>query len=152
MKYCPRCETVRTREEFHKASGRRDGLQPFCKYCKKVIDARTYAEGGEEYKRRKNREQHARAQANMRRLFEYLREHPCVDCGETDPLVLQFDHIRGEKKYNIGDLFHRYGSWRVIEEEIEKCEVCCANCHQRRTAARQGTFRYLLSLELESES
>jgi hypothetical protein len=35
----------------------------------------------------------------------------------------------------------------AVLDEIEKCEVVCANCHRRRTARRRGTLRYLLSRE-----
>jgi len=59
--------------------------------------------------------------------------HPCVDCGECDPIVLQFDHTRG-KKFNIGDAGRKGLSLPVVLREISKCEVRCANCHQRKTA------------------
>jgi hypothetical protein len=67
---------------------------------------------------------------------QYLKEHPCVDCGETDLLVLEFDHIRGEKKSEISTLVHNTLSWEKVLEEIGKCEVRCANCHKRKTAAQ----------------
>jgi hypothetical protein len=71
-------------------------------------------------------------------VFQYLQEHPCVDCGESDPLVLQFDHVRGKKTGTIGELIGRTSSWDKIQEEIGKCQVRCANCHARRTAIQQG--------------
>ena len=77
--------------------------------------------------------------ANQRRLLEYLLEHPCVDCGETDHVVLEFDHLR-DKAYNVSRLLLGY-SWSRILEEIKKCEVVCCNCHRRRTFSRQGAWR-----------
>ena len=69
-------------------------------------------------------------------VLNYLDSHPCLDCGESDPVVLEFDHVRGEKFRNISWLVLHRSSIDLIEQEIEKCDVVCANCHRRRTAER----------------
>lgn len=80
----------------------------------------------------------------MRLLYEYLCEHPCVDCGERDPVVLELDHVRGDKRDNIANLIRSGRSWEPIRAEIAKCEVRCANCHRRATARRNGTWKKLI--------
>ena len=45
----------------------------------------------------------------------------------------EFDHVRGEKLYNISDLTSQNFRRENIEAEIEKCEVRCANCHRIKT-------------------
>jgi hypothetical protein len=77
-------------------------------------------------------------------MATYLREHPCVDCGEPDLVVLQFDHVMGEKVANISLLVRRLVSWQKIMDEIAKCEVRCANCHARKTAASHGWWNLAL--------
>jgi hypothetical protein len=72
-------------------------------------------------------------------LVEFFRERPCVDCGESDPMVLEFDHL-GEKSFNIAKGLRTH-SWQAVLDEIAKCEVVCANCHRRRTAHRGGFAR-----------
>lgn len=65
----------------------------------------------------------------------YLAEHPCVDCGEADPIVLEFDHRDPASKVgNIADIINRSG-WGLkrLQAEIEKCDVRCCNCHRKRT-------------------
>ena len=74
----------------------------------------------------------------IQRICEYLSEHPCVDCGEADPVVLDFDHIGGNKTANISYLLGTVASWERLAHEISKCEVRCANCHRRKTAREQG--------------
>lgn len=88
---------------------------------------------------------------NRRQLVEYLLEHPCVDCGEADPVVLDFDHMR-DKRCNVSLLTHSTATWTRILEEISKCEVRCANCHRRRTAERANTFRHRFMQELADAS
>jgi hypothetical protein len=62
-----------------------------------------------------------------------------VDCGESDPVVLEFDHLDGEVKAgNICTMVNRPCLWEAIVAEIEKCEVRCSNCHRRRTARQMG--------------
>lgn len=118
-----------------------------CKLCRKDLDAIIYTSGGEEYKARKRKRQRLIAERNIQLIFEYLLGHPCVDCGEADVVVLEFDHVYGEKKYNISDLVRRYSCWETIKAEIAKCEVRCANCHRRITVKRAGNRRYLLLLD-----
>jgi hypothetical protein len=147
MKVCTRCKIEKGEDDFHRSSHFKDGRQRYCKACRKILDAEIYAKGGEEYKRRKLLRQQAAAQTNAELIFEYLLQHPCVDCGESDPLVLEFDHVRGEKKHNLSDLIQKYGRWETIKAEIDKCDARCANCHRRITAKRIGNKRYKLWLE-----
>src|SRR5688500_8731094 len=63
-------------------------------------------------------------------LFQYKKEHPCVDCGESDPIVLEFDHIK-EKSDGLASMATRALMLSRLLEEIAKCEVVCANCHKR---------------------
>ena len=79
-------------------------------------------------------------------LLEYFEAHPCRNCGESDPVVLDFDH-QGDKTFAIGEVL-TYRRWERILEEIVKCEVVCANCHRRRTARRRGSLRAVMAAKL----
>ena len=65
-------------------------------------------------------------------MRSYLLDHPCVDCGEGDPIVLEFDHRDPKNKlFALGAAVGLgYSLVRVIDE-IEKCDVRCANCHRK---------------------
>lgn len=81
-----------------------------------------------------------------RYVFQYLIEHPCVDCGERNPVRLTFDHVRGEKLCDVSEGY-LYKSWSLeaIKAEIEKCDVRCWNCHMERTAVSRGYRRAKLA-------
>lgn len=67
-------------------------------------------------------------------LFEYLSTKKCIDCGENDPIVLDFDHrIPSEKFKPVSIMLSGHYSWKSVEKEIQKCEIRCANCHRRKT-------------------
>jgi 5-methylcytosine-specific restriction endonuclease McrA len=139
-KRCCMCDAIKPLEEFHRNRWASDGLQNRCKPCNVEVNKRWYREHPEvrelrmdEYARRRKREPAAQ-------VYDYLLEHPCVDCGEADPVVLEFDHLR-DKVRSISALVTAKVPWAKIEAEIAKCEVVCANCHRRRTAARGGWFR-----------
>jgi hypothetical protein len=73
---------------------------------------------------------------NREFLNEYKRNHPCIDCGENDIVVLDFDHRVGVKKlFTIGEKAGTTTSIEKLQAEIDKCDVRCANCHRRRTHA-----------------
>ena len=77
---------------------------------------------------------------NLLFLRDYLRQHPCVTCGESDPVVLDFHHT-GPKTAGVVQLAGRECALAVLEREIAVCEVLCANCHRRQTILDQGHFR-----------
>jgi hypothetical protein len=92
---------------------------------------------------RTNRRPAIRAIRATAHLLAFFREHPCSDCGESDPLVLEFDHL-ADKSFGIAQGL-RDRSWQAILDEIAKCDVVCANCHRRRTARRGGFARAVVA-------
>jgi hypothetical protein len=71
-------------------------------------------------------------------IKDYLKANPCVDCGEADPVILEFDHVR-DKDFNISDATRKGVSINKLRDEIAKCEVRCANCHRKKTYERRGS-------------
>lgn len=71
-----------------------------------------------------------RATRRRRWLDDYKLKVGCIDCGfRLHPAALHFDHISGEKLFNVS-LAKSLGS---AKSEIEKCVVRCANCHAIKT-------------------
>ena len=149
-KRCPACEAEKPLAEFAANASRADGRQAHCRPCYSAYQREYYrrrAAGDSEYRvrqqflRRKRRER--LRHDNRRRLWAYLRTHPCVDCGERDPVVLEFDHREAsEKSFAIGDAIF-WKPWDEVARELELCDVRCANCHRRRTARQRGFYSYL---------
>jgi hypothetical protein len=52
---------------------------------------------------------------------------------------MDFDHVRGEKKFGIAICINR--AWKLLEAEITKCDVVCANCHRIRTRQRKAASK-----------
>ena len=79
--------------------------------------------------------------------YDYLLAHPCVDCGESNPVVLDFDHRdRATKSRDVAWFIRRRDLVRLAAE-IAKCEVRCANDHRRKTARELGYSRWLANDE-----
>jgi hypothetical protein len=96
--------------------------------------------GAPDYERIKSvRSSLARRHRNRCHLLMYLREHPCTLCGENDPVVLDFDHLRD--KFREVTVLANLSGWTNVVAEIEKCRVLCANCHRRHTATTAGRDR-----------
>jgi hypothetical protein len=145
LRKCGRCEALKPVEEFawrRKAKGQRHN---YCRTCHAAYRREHYLANRQRYIRRAADNKRKARLAQTTLLLAHFADNPCVDCGETDPVVLEFDHLR-DKRFNIGTAVTRYG-WDAIAAEIEKCEVVCANCHRRRTARRRGAVRFLLSEE-----
>ena len=84
------------------------------------------------------RRQTRMAGARRHFLIRLFKSGGCVDCGEQDPVVLEFDHVYGEKRNEVSQMGVRAASVNDLVKEVNKCEVRCANCHCRATAARRA--------------
>lgn len=140
MKRCAWCKLTKPRSEFGFKDREKGTLQAFCKECNKEYHRDHYQRNKRDYKLKAKKWNQETRQQNAVLLWDYLLEHPCVDCGEPDPIVLQFDHVRGNKRNHVCDMAHR-NTWSTVLEEIAKCEVRCANCHARKTAKQLGWYR-----------
>lgn len=84
------------------------------------------------------RQSAATSRATKRRLIDELKaQSSCADCGgRFPPVAMDFDHVRGVKKFNIAKIGGSQMSTETLLEEIAKCELVCANCHRVRTQRR----------------
>lgn len=143
MKTCTSCGIEKSLADFQKRASSKDGHTNLCKPCKREYD-------NSHYKKNPKRSEYIRSNQKDRErktneyIVQYLLQHPCVDCGEDDIVVLEFDHVRGEKKGVISVL--KRSSLKAVKEEIEKCEVRCANCHRRKTAKQLNWTNKLASI------
>ena len=137
MRACTKCGEMKPLEAFPPVRRGEPQLQTWCRDCFAEASARNYRKNHEREKGRLVRQVTERRAEVRQKIVEYLQEHPCVDCGETDIVVLEFDHV-AEK---LGDIAAYAGggrSWLRVKVEIDKCEVRCANCHRRKTLERSG--------------
>lgn len=96
-----------------------------------------YASNKEIYKERAKKRNQLQRKKNKYYVNSIKENSQCVDCGESNPIVLDFDHVRGVKFDHIADMVGRPYSINKIEEEIKKCEIRCANCHRIVTHNRR---------------
>jgi hypothetical protein len=137
-KSCFKCKEEKPVDQFRwrsKANGKRSS---YCIPCRKEYDRELWSDG-----RKKKTKLDTRNKAKERNrdfVWEKLSSG-CLDCGEMDRVVLEFDHI-GDKAMNIAEMIATGYSLESLMLEIEKCEVVCANCHRRRTAKRGSHWKH----------
>jgi len=142
-KRCCRCGLVKDVCEFHRYARNKDGLQPYCRPCKRGID-------NEHYKRNPRRNYHrnrAKARSNRRWLYEYLKTKHCEweGCTVNDPDMLVFDHLRPEEKRGeVSRMAHQTYSLETLKSEVAKCRILCANHHQKHTIQQFGYRKWLV--------
>lgn len=133
-KFCPKCEKNKIVSDFNKNKSRNDGLQNYCRECQKKID-KFFQPKRDLTKKRK--QQKTKTLESRQEVINYLKKNPCVDCGEKNVIVLEFDH-RDNKTMNVTDMVTRGYSLERVFKEIAKCDVRCANCHRIKTSKQFG--------------
>ena len=140
---CGRCGQSKSLAAFawrRRAKGQRDN---YCRPCRAAYGREHYLANRSRYIAEAKRRKDAELDRRIRFLLDFFASNPCADCGEADPRVLEFDHLR-DKVFGISAGI-RDRNWQSVLDEIAKCEVVCANCHRRRTASRGGFARAVVA-------
>lgn len=139
------CKCYKHISEFYTKAASLDGYQNICKTCTAEVSKKHYENNKEKIKQR-TRDRVKRIKPLARQIALHYLKDGCVDCGEKDIVVLHFDHQR-DKKYEIARMINEAYSLDKLEEELQKCEVRCANCHIRKTAKDFNWWRIDINIE-----
>lgn len=137
-KTCTGCKTTKPVAEFHRRGTKH---QAQCKLCCNRVHQEYYQDNATGRKQQISQRRERVRKIAQDYIREYLLANPCVDCGEEDIVVLEFDH-QGDKEFDIGSaVAHGFSLERITREVTLKCEVVCCNCHRRRTTKQFDWWR-----------
>lgn len=141
-KRCSKCGLVKDESEFswHWVGIKRHSA---CNACRKGYQAGYYERTKEEQLAYKTKRQEEKREAARHYVYQYLQTHPCEHCGEADPYVLTFHHVRGRKKMNISQMVNQGYSIEAIQKEVSKTIVLCSNCHMKEEKKIRGTHYWI---------
>lgn len=132
MRICTRCKQSKLESDFNFKIKKTGVRQYHCRDCSRLY-VQIHYENNKEYYLTKARIRNKKLRNNVKQyIWNYLQHHNCVDCGENDPIVLEFDHL--SNKISAVSFLAKNCTIIKIKSEIKKCEVRCANCHRRKTA------------------
>lgn len=110
-KICSKCGLEKPITEFHKNGFNSKGEQKYRGYCKTCA----------------NKLETARY--HKKKAFIDAQKICCEKCGDSRTYILDYHHRNPEdKEFTIGRL--KKGAEQVLQNEINKCVVLCANCHR----------------------
>jgi hypothetical protein len=140
QKTCPGCGLEKELGQFNYKERKTGKRQIRCRACTRLQVKLHYENHHAYYIRKALKRNRVVKELHRTKLLAYLSAHSCVDCGESDVVCLEFDHVRGHKVKPVSQMIGAY-EWAAIEKEIAKCQVRCANCHRRRTAKQRGYYK-----------
>jgi len=84
-------------------------------------------------KNKKSEKAHVkRRKLEIRKWFQkYKSSLKCSKCGENHIATIDFHHRIENKEKGVSIMVADGYSIKKIKEEIEKCDVLCANCHRK---------------------
>jgi hypothetical protein len=142
MYTCNKCKVSKLESDFSFRDSSKGVRRKTCKECHRKYLLVHYSSNRGKYidKAKKHNSKYKKEVREY--IYTYLLANPCVDCGENDPIVLEFDHIDPSTKLDsISSMVNRCFSISSISKEINKCEIRCANCHRRRTSVHMGFYK-----------
>lgn len=127
MKVCNKCQKEKENDQFHSSKRTTDGLFVYCKQCRKEYDQKRHDKLRPQILVQKKK----RKKELGEWLAAYKAKISCVKCGFSHPAAIDFHHRdANDKRITIGDIKSQGLSIKYLQEEIDKCDALCANCHR----------------------
>jgi hypothetical protein len=139
---CTQCPRILEENAFNWRNKAKGIRHKYCPECQNAKSKQHYKENKSRYLELTDTRSAKRRKDYQVKMLDLLRNKYCIDCGEDDPIVLDFDHVNGDKIKCVSTMAVTGYSWDSILKEIDKCEVRCANCHRRITAKRANSYKY----------
>lgn len=133
MKMCKKCERPKKLDEFPINRTKKDGRGIYCLECQREY-GRDHYKGNRQYYLDKQSARNKRLRDALHLIMLEAKAAPCADCGGSfPPCVMDFDHVRGKKRFEVSVGRAKMVRPAELKKEIKKCDVVCANCHRIRT-------------------
>ena len=116
LRRCGRCNIKKPLDDFAWRYIERGLRDNYCRPCRAAYKQEHYKANRQRYIDNARRRRERVIDERMQFIVNYLREHPCADCGEDDILVLEFDHLR-DKSFAISGGLDR--NWDELLAEIQ---------------------------------
>lgn len=141
LKKCSKCLRLLDENEFNwKFKFTRRSYH--CKDCSRKYIQNHYKNNLDYYIKKALKRNSMIKSRSYKFLGPYLLNHPCIDCGEKNILVLEFDHKdRKMKDGEISLIIQKGATLDKLIAEVEKCEIRCANCHRIKTAHENNSWK-----------
>src|SRR5258708_22012160 len=102
---CARCHGERPVEAFPIKDKARGTRRSYCQPCCREYGREHYRRNTAYYLAKAGPARAGSLKVNHAIVDDFLAAHPCIGCGETDSVVLDFDHVDPKfKRGNIGQM------------------------------------------------
>jgi hypothetical protein len=142
-KLCSRCKSEKTYDDFQSRESKNGyRVNSWCKVCHGEHQKIAREPKKKESNRRIQELRAIRREVVRELIVEHLKQNPCLKCGQTNILCLDFDHRQPNlKSFCISQAVNLVPSIKRLKDEIAKCDILCANCHRIKTAVDSGNFK-----------
>lgn len=144
LQQCTKCLIKKQISDFAFRNKVKQIRHRMCRLCHTKYRRFHYLQNKEKYIQKAKRWNVHQREVLKEVIFRKLSQSACIDCGEKDIVVLDFDHI-ASKRFSIAVMFRHRHSVESIEDELQNCVVRCANCHRRRTAKQFNHWKSRLT-------
>ena len=138
QRHCKHCGHIKPEDQFKSSVARRQTLTKWCQTCRQSL---------------------ARTQINpttatgkcKARWEEWKAKNPCIVCGESDPQLIEADHLR-DKVHDCSNnrYWSNHGGVPALENELTKCQSLCRWCHALKSDHERGTTTNVTKLKRQA--